>query len=142
LHTLEIELNENIHHAKIENLVEQKKQEQQENVIKINLEKINSDFFEGLKLIGPFGVGNPKPIFKIENILYTKVERFGKSREHLKLKLSGKNLKDQIIEIEAIKFFVEKELEENILEKYNSGNLFFEIEAGWMSRNPRLKIID
>ena len=141
LHTLEGELNKNIEHARIENVVEQKRLEQQQNVIKINLEKITADFFEGLKLIGPFGVGNPKPVFKIENILETKVDRFGKSKEHLKLKLVGKNLFDKRFETEAIKFFVEKSEEEEILENYKNGNLFFEIEPGWNSHTPRLKII-
>ncbi len=141
LHTLENILNENIEYARIENLVEQKKLEQQQNVIKINLEKITPDFFEGLKLIGPFGIGNPKPIFKIENILDTKIERFGKNKEHLKLKLIGKNLRDQKQETEAIKFFVEKSDEEKILEMYKNGNLFFEIEPGWNSHTPRLKMI-
>ncbi len=141
LHDLENALNKNIEEARIENLVAQKKEESVLNVIKINLENITPDFFEGLKLIGPFGVGNPKPIFQIENILSTKIERFGKSKEHLKLKLIGKNLQDRNFETEAIKFFVEKSEEENILEIYKNGNLFFEIEAGWNSHNPRLKII-
>jgi single-stranded-DNA-specific exonuclease len=122
VHTLEQKLNEKFKNAEIENIVEQKKANLKESFLKIDLHFVTNELLNALNLLGPFGIGNPKPIFKIEKILYTKVERFGKSREHLKLKLSGKNLKDQIIEIEAIKFFAEKELEENILEKYNSGN--------------------
>lgn len=136
LHTLEEVLNKNIEQAKIENLVEQKKKEQLGNVITINLEKITPDFFEGLKLIGPFGIGNPKPVFRIENILETKIERFGKNKEHLKLKFKKQNEF-----VEAIKFFVEKSEEYKILESYQNGNLFFEIEAGWNTNSPRLKIV-
>jgi single-stranded-DNA-specific exonuclease len=141
MHDLENELNKNIDDARIENLVEQSKQDNKNNVIEINLENITPDFFEGLKLIGPFGVGNPKPIFKIKNILENKIERFGKSKEHLKIKLIGKNNSDRRIETEAIKFFVEQSEQENIISLYHSQELFFEIEAGWNSRNPRLKII-
>lgn len=141
LHTLENDLNKNIEVAKIENESEKKMLERVENVITINLEKINYDFFEGLKLIGPYGMGNPKPIFKIENILETKTEKFGKNKEHLKLKLVGKNFNNSKYELEAIKFFAEESDVEKILEKYRNGGIFFEIEGGWMSAKPRLKII-
>lgn len=141
IHDLEKKLNKKIEVARIENLVQQKKDNSKENVIKINLEKINYDLLNGLNLIGPFGVGNPRPVFQVQNILQNKFERFGKSKEHLKIKMIGKNLQDKIFELEAIKFFVEKSEEEKILEDFKNGNLFYEIEAGWMTKNPRLKII-
>lgn len=145
LHLLETELNKNIKHARIENLTKQKKEDSKNNFIKISLHEISNDLLNALNLIGPFGVGNPKPIFKIENVLETRSDRFGKSKEHLKLKLTGvnfsKNSYSKKIEIEAIKFFVEKEEEEKILELHKNRELFFEIEPGWMSGNPRLRII-
>ena len=56
--------------------------------IQINLARVNHDFFTGLCLIGPFGVGNVKPIFEILDIVNKKFERFGKKKEHLKIILS------------------------------------------------------
>ncbi len=141
VHTLEDELNKNIEAARIENLVQQKKDDSKTNVIKINLSGVNSDLLNALNLIGPFGVGNPKPIFAIDNVLETEIIRFGKSKEHLKINLIGKNLQDMKMKIEAIKFFVEKSEEENILDLYKKGSLFYEIEPGWNSPTPRLKII-
>jgi hypothetical protein len=54
----------------------------------------------------------------------------------LKLRLTCDKIK-----IEAIKFFVEKEEEEKILELHKNDLLFFEIEPGWNSPTPRLKIV-
>ena len=45
-----------------------------------------------------------------KNFLSFESARFGKSKEHLKIHLLGKNLSDRQIKIEAIKFFVEKEV--------------------------------
>lgn len=136
VHTLEILLNTHIETSRIENMVQQKKDNSKSNVINLHINDLTSDFLVGLNLIGPFGIGNPKPIFKIDGILETKVEKFGKSKEHLKMKFKGNNSK-----IEAIKFFVENEETENILSLHNNGQLFYEVEAGWMTNNPRLKII-
>lgn len=141
VHNLESELNSKIESARIPNLTLERKNEHKLNSIKIELHNISNEILLALNLIGPFGVGNPKPIFTVSKILETKVERFGKSREHLKMKLIGRNFNDRIIEVEAIKFFVEKNEEEKIIELHNKGELFFEIEAGWMSKNPRLKIV-
>jgi single-stranded-DNA-specific exonuclease len=140
IHTLEQELNNNIESARIENSAELKKLEQEKKVIEISLEKINTDLFEGLKLIGPFGVGNPKPVFKIKNIFETKNERFGKNLEHFKLRLFGKSLSGERLEIEAIKYYVDEALEKRILLSLAERNLHFEIESGWNSNKPRLKI--
>jgi single-stranded-DNA-specific exonuclease len=124
IHDLENELNKNIEKAKIKNEVQDRKDENKINVLTINLENITNDFLSGLNLIGPFGVGNSKPIFKIKNIVSSEVVRFGKTKEHLKINFVGKNLKDQRIKIEAIKFFVEKKDEEVFLENLRNDNLF------------------
>ena len=71
--------------------------------IQINLRNINSDFYNGLTLIGPFGIGNPKPIFEIVDIANKKFERFGKKKEHLKVVLN-----DGKVSREAVRFFVDE----------------------------------
>lgn len=139
VHELENHLNQNIHHAKINSEI--KDEEESKNILKINIENIDSEILDGLNLIGPFGVGNPKPIFQIQNIVETKIERFGKSKEHIKIILIGPKLKTSTPSIEAIKFFTDKSDEEKLVELLSDGKLLFEIEAGWMSKKPRLKII-
>jgi single-stranded-DNA-specific exonuclease len=134
VHDLEKVLNENIVHAKIEH---NETQNDSKNVLNLNLEKVDAQTLLALNLIGPFGVGNPKPVFNIQNVKDVRSEKFGKNKEHLKLKL-----KNDQTEIEAIKFFVEHEDEEKILENFRVGKVYFEIEPGFMSSKPRLKIVD
>lgn len=130
VHTLENILNENIEHAKIE---EEKKERQ--NIFDLNLKNICHDFLQALNLIGPFGVGNEKPVFRIKNYDDAKLVRFGKSGEHIKIIFSEPKR-------EAVKFFTPHEDEFELLEKLKKGELLFEIEPGWNTNIPRLKIVD
>lgn len=130
IHTLESILNENIEHAKIE----QTKKERS-NIFDLDLKNISSDFLQALNLIGPFGVGNEKPVFRIRNYSDTKLVRFGKNGEHVKIVFSEPKR-------EAVKFFTPHEDELGLLEKLKNGELFFEIEPGWNTNIPRLKIVD
>lgn len=59
--------------------------------------------------LAPFGMGNPKPIFVLQNCEVTQVSWFGKSEEHLRLRA----LRDDGFnraEFEAITFFARREL--------------------------------
>ena len=49
------------------------------------LSDVNEETFRAVDLLAPFGVGNPKPLFRFERVVVDKVEQFGKGREHLKL---------------------------------------------------------
>jgi single-stranded-DNA-specific exonuclease len=141
VHDLEKVLNEKYEVARIENLTLQRKNDNQKNCYSINLEKINFDLLQGLELLGPFGVGNPRPVFKLSNVLETRIERFGKSKEHLKIVMRGHGEKDRKLEREAIKFFVERKEEEDILEKLSKGEILYEVEPGFRTSTPRLKIL-
>lgn len=50
--------------------------------------------------LAPFGTGNPKPLVGFNKVTPSKVEQFGKSKEHLKLLFRNSNS-----DIEAIAFF-------------------------------------
>lgn len=130
IHTLENILNENIEHAKIE----QAKKERN-NIFDLELKNISSDFLQALNLIGPFGVGNEKPVFRIQNYSDAKLVRFGKNEEHVKIVFSEPKR-------EAVKFFTPHEDEFELLEKLKKGELLFEIEPGWNTNIPRLKIVE
>jgi single-stranded-DNA-specific exonuclease len=131
IHDLENVLNSNFHKVKV---LENKKVELKP--IPIELQKIDHNFFNALSLIGPFGVGNPKPVFRITNIFESKFERFGKAKEHIKIILgNGKTVR------EAVKFFVDEKQEQEIQAKLKEGEIFFEVEAGYRTLIPRLKII-
>jgi single-stranded-DNA-specific exonuclease len=105
----------------------------------LELKNISADFLQALNLIGPFGIGNEKPVFRIQNYVDAKLVRFGKNNEHVKLIFSGQTGYEKR---EAVKFFTPHENEFELLEKLKRGELLFEIEPGWNSNIPRLKIVD
>lgn len=68
---------------------------------KISIDDINEDNYKVIEKMAPFGMGNPKPIFMLENIEIFEVKEFGKEKNHLEL--SFKNSKGKTIK--AISFF-------------------------------------
>ena len=66
----------------------------------ITLEDITTTFVRTMTAIGPFGTGNPKPLFQCLNIVPTQVVVFGKTKEHTKLVFETKGVAK-----EAIAFF-------------------------------------
>ncbi|MCI5108297.1 MAG: single-stranded-DNA-specific exonuclease RecJ [Candidatus Pacebacteria bacterium] len=51
---------------------------------------LNDQFYKTISKLSPFGVGNPKPVFLIKNIVPTSVRTFGKQGNHVEIKF-GKN---------------------------------------------------
>ncbi len=51
----------------------------------LTLGEVNRELFMTLRQLAPFGMGNPKPLFSFKKVTPTKVEVFGKAKEHLKL---------------------------------------------------------
>lgn len=72
----------------------------QELVIDIEEGEINESLWRLLSTLAPFGVGNPKPIFRLKTVVKS-VRQFGKENNHLELSLGGG--------IKAISFFSNKE---------------------------------
>lgn len=68
---------------------------------KISIDDVNEDNYKVIEKMSPFGMGNPKPVFMLENIEIFEVKEFGKEKNHLEL--SFKNTKGKIFK--AISFF-------------------------------------
>lgn len=68
---------------------------------KVSLDEINWENYKLIEKLAPFGVGNPKPVFHIEDIEIFNVRVFGKQNDHLGLDF--RNSKNQ--NISAIQFF-------------------------------------
>ncbi len=66
----------------------------------ISLIDINDGLLRTLRDLSPFGEGNPKPLFRLNNIVPEKVQSFGSTKNHTKL-IFNAGRKD----IEAIAFF-------------------------------------
>ena len=81
----------------------QDKEELEEQMIdaKISIDDVTEDNYKVIEKMAPFGMGNPKPIFKLNNIKIYEVKEFGKEKNHLEL--SFKNTKGKTIK--AISFF-------------------------------------
>jgi single-stranded-DNA-specific exonuclease len=118
--------------------IEKKEEDKNENILKIFLEEVDYKMLDTLSLLAPFGTGNATPTFQIENLKDVKSERFGKNKEHLKLILRAGE--EKITTREAIKFFCDEKLEGEILNK-NWSEFKFQIEAGFRSNIPRLKLV-
>jgi single-stranded-DNA-specific exonuclease len=56
--------------------------------VTLTLGDVDEVTFAAVDALAPYGVGNPKPIFRFDNVLIEKSEQFGKTRNHLKLTLS------------------------------------------------------
>lgn len=54
---------------------------------KISLDDITPDFYQKLKQLEPFGLGNPRPVFMLENITPENVRTIGQEGKHLKFKV-------------------------------------------------------
>lgn len=131
VHTLEQELNE----SKIleKSVLQKVSEDTAQKVFEIDLEDVTSEFMAGLSLLGPFGVGNVKPVFKIKNIDRFEMQCFGKKGEHLKIILMSRTTKR-----EAIKFFVDAQEEQKVADFVR--DLTFTLEPGYRAGPPRLKI--
>jgi len=51
----------------------------------LHLEDVTISFIESLEQLAPFGVGNPKPRFIIENLRLSDIRQIGAQKDHLKL---------------------------------------------------------
>ncbi len=76
----------------------------------LKVDELNSVFFKTLENLAPFGIGNEKPIFLIQDTEYDRSEIFGKAKEHLKIIFKN----SRGLEVPAIKFFDNGKIAEKI----------------------------
>ncbi len=67
----------------------------------LGIDDLGQETFSAIDALAPFGEGNPKPVFRFESAMLSRVEQFGKGREHLRLALRG----TRGSEVSAIGFF-------------------------------------
>ncbi len=51
----------------------------------LTLEEVGPDLYRHLEQLAPFGVGNPKPLFRFRRVAVEKVRSFGRRNDHLEL---------------------------------------------------------
>lgn len=132
IHFLEKEIEEAYEKVKLENFEE-------EIVLadaKLSFSDINADTYRMIEKLAPFGEGNPKPIFLLENVLITKVGQFGKEKNHFSLSVGdgkGKN-------INAISFYSKPEDFKKTPEVGKNVNLAFHLEKSLFRGYPEIRL--
>ncbi len=67
----------------------------------LSLDHITTDFYTEMRKLAPFGIGNPKPLFLIQNVAIEKVAAFGREQNHLEIFMKNSFEKT----LRAIRFF-------------------------------------
>ena len=80
----------------------------------ISIDDINDVTYDAVAILAPFGEGNKKPVFEIQNLEALATKWFGKKNEHFEVVYptsKGKSIK-------AIQFFAPKDIEEKVSKKH------------------------
>lgn len=104
IHFLEERLISIFESKKIGNLLSNQEEEISEKRLidaTIEIDDVTIENYKVIEKLAPFGMGNPKPTFILENATIYSVKEFGKEKNHLEI--SFKNSKDK--QIKAIAFF-------------------------------------
>ena len=75
--------------------------------------------YESLRMLAPFGIGNPKPIFRIAGARVERLVRFGSAKEHVRITLRDS---DGHGIIDAVSFFATRVPYREALELLSSGD--------------------
>lgn len=93
---------------------------------------LNLAFFDKIKKLEPFGLGNPRPVFLLEQTEITDIKTVGKENKHLKFKADG---------ISAIGFDLGHMAA--VCPERSRGDIVFTMdEDNWSTRKLQLKILD
>ena len=76
----------------------------------LSLSAATPQFLLILERLAPFGMGNPKPMFALRNAVITQLSWFGKSNEHLRLRVASSELSFEDDTIEGISFYAKRQL--------------------------------
>lgn len=104
--------------------------------------EVGRNVWSVIEKIGPYGESNPKPLFMMQRIMVLDIKFFGKTKEHLELRLQDTLTGD---ETKAIKFFAKED--KAIEEKLKIGelaDLVVHMEKSMFKNFPeyRLRIVD
>jgi single-stranded-DNA-specific exonuclease len=135
VHTLREILNEA--YSKTENISCEEKEEVDS---LLSLDDVNETFYKKIERFSPFGVDNPKPVFRFSNLLVERVKLFGKKSEHLELVFKNSSGR----EVKAIGFFVTTENFKIKLKEGEKIDLIANIEKSYFGGRVelRLRVID
>lgn len=82
----------------------------------VSPELITTKTVASLQQIAPFGIGNPRPVFCVTNVLVREVVHMGKEKNHVRLKCSADGFDFTVIFWRAGKRFVAEQLQGQTVE--------------------------
>ncbi|HEU4677662.1 MAG TPA: single-stranded-DNA-specific exonuclease RecJ [Candidatus Paceibacterota bacterium] len=105
----------------------------------LSLDDIDDRLLRALDALAPYGVGNPKPLFKIRSVMPRAVEVFGKTKNHTKLRLETAHGR-----IDAISFFALPDSFTKVPKEGETFDLIAHVERSYfMGRlETRLRLVD
>ncbi|MHB8710280.1 MAG: single-stranded-DNA-specific exonuclease RecJ [Minisyncoccota bacterium] len=110
----------------------------------ITPEEATNAFLKKIERLAPFGVQNPKPVFLLREVVVREISRFGKSKEHLKLKINSPDATKE--SVDAVMFFAKGAVARAVatLTRGSRVNILAHLERDTFSRgNPvRLRLLD
>ena len=101
------------------------------NSVSIHLSDIGENLWQTVSLFAPFGMGNEKPIFKLNNVSIRSIKQFGKAGEHLELSLENG--------LKAISFFSSLTTY-SLLPTSSSCTLHAHLEKSYFRNRPELRL--
>ncbi len=105
----------------------------------LSIDDVTEKTYNDIEQLGPFGVGNAKPLFLIKNQLIAETRSFGKRQEHLELLLPNSRQKM----IKAIAFFAEPQSFTVQPKKSKTVDILATMEKSFFGRPEiRLRIVD
>ncbi len=107
---------------------------------KLEVEDVGKLMWEHISKCGPFGIGNPRPLFLFEKVLVKDIKKFGKALDHVELRLKGETGK----EVSAIQFFAADDPKLKNIKKGSKINLLAHMEESLFKYYPeyRLRIVN
>ncbi|MDB5194218.1 MAG: recJ [Parcubacteria group bacterium] len=134
IHTLEEKLS-----ASLEKLEKKLEEVQEKFGSEIEVGDINEDLWGIVSQLAPFGVGNPKPVFRIPADI-SSVRQFGKTKDHLEILLRSPKGRD----VKAISFFSDEDSFSTPLKPDMKAEVHAHLEKSYFMNRPelRLRIVD
>ncbi len=106
----------------------------------ISPDDVNYDTYRAIEKLGPYGTGNPKPVFILRDIRLSNVKQFGKESNHLEIIFNKSNGRP----VSAIGFFMTPSTFPKMPVKGSTVSLVATMEKSMFKGRPelRLRIID
>lgn len=106
----------------------------------VSPDEVNYDTYRVIERLGPYGTGNPKPLFMLKDILLSDVQKFGKEGNHLKLIIKKSNGSP----LSAIGFFMNSEMFTKSVQRGQTISLVATMEKSMFGGRAelRLRIVD